>query len=93
MRTDVHPRRTPRHRPEAAGGSTLDHVAPGRKVRIVGVVGGTHLMHRLAALGIVPGAEVTVVRGHSPLLVSLGGARVAMGRQAARSILVAEAAP
>jgi Fe2+ transport system protein FeoA len=40
----------------------------------------------LAALGIVPGVLLTVLKPHSPTIVTLGGARIAIGQDAATSI-------
>jgi len=60
-------------------------------VRVVRVVGGRRLVYRLAALGIVPGASITVDRTSGPALIAVGHSRVAIGRQAARAIEVEEA--
>ena len=46
------------------------------------------MRHRLAALGVVPGAEMTVLRPHGPALVALGEARVALGKHAAECVEV-----
>jgi Fe2+ transport system protein FeoA len=54
----------------------------------VRITGGRRLVHRLAALGVVPGAVVTVRRGRGPAIVSLNGTRLAVGRQAAAAIEV-----
>lgn len=50
---------------------------------------------RLAALGFVPGARLTVESnfGRGPLIVSIRGARVAVGRGQAHRILVRPATP
>jgi Fe2+ transport system protein FeoA len=45
-------------------------------------------MQRLAVLGVVPGVLLTVVKPHGPAIVSLGGARIAIGRGAAQSVEV-----
>ena len=66
----------------------LDGVASSGRVRVVGVAAGGSLVHRLAAIGLVPGAVVTVVRRRHPLLISLGGASLAIDRHTARSIVV-----
>ncbi len=52
--------------------------------------GGRGFVSRLAALGFTPGAPVTVVRNHGsgPLIVSVRGAQVALGRGEAQRILV-----
>ena len=56
------------------------------RVRVARVSGRPRHIHRLAALGIVPGALLTVLKPHGPAIVSLGGARIAIGQNAADSI-------
>lgn len=75
----------------APGALTLDRVGRGGRVRVVRVGGGFRLAHRLAALGVVPGAIVTVARAHGPAVLALNGARIALGRHAAAVIEVEEA--
>jgi len=75
----------------APAGLTLDRVRRGGRVRLVRVGGGPRLVHRLAALGMVPGAVVTVTRAHGPAVLALHGTRIAVGRRAARLIEVEEA--
>jgi ferrous iron transport protein B len=52
--------------------------------------GGNDFIGRMTALGFTPGAEVGVVQneGHGPLLVTVRGARMALGRGAAFKIAV-----
>jgi Fe2+ transport system protein FeoA len=59
-------------------------------VRVIGVQGGRRLVHRLAALGIVPGSLITVKRGRGPAILALNGTRLAVGRQAAMAVEVEE---
>lgn len=68
----------------------LMEIEPGRKAVIRKLEGGRSVRARLAALGFTPGATVSVIRSsdHGPLLVSLRGSRVALGRGEAASILV-----
>jgi Fe2+ transport system protein FeoA len=40
----------------------------------------------LAALGVVPGVLLTVLKPHGPAMVSMGGARIAIGKCAAKSV-------
>jgi len=63
---------------------------PGRKAVIRKLEGGHLVLARLAALGFTPGAAVSVIRSssHGPLLVSLRGSRVALGRGEAAHVLV-----
>ncbi|MCB0156831.1 MAG: ferrous iron transport protein A [Caldilineaceae bacterium] len=47
---------------------------------------------RLADMGIVPGAELTVLqRGGGPMLIAVGDTRVALGKSVARSLQVTAA--
>jgi len=85
-------RRDRRRRHDPASPLTLDAVTGGTAVRVVRVGGERRTIHRLAALGLVPGATITVTRPRGPAIVSVGGARVAVGWQAARLIEVEEAA-
>jgi len=52
--------------------------------------GGHRFIARLASLGFTPGASVTVMRnyGRGPIIVSVRGAQVALGRGEAHHILV-----
>lgn len=77
-----------RRRPAGTGTTTVSAAAAHRAVRVVRVEGGVRVVRRLAALGIVPGARITVDRPSGPALVSIGHTRVAIGREAARAILV-----
>ena len=78
-----------RARPEAGGGPlSLATAARRSHVRVVGVRGRPRLIQRLAALGVVPGAQLTVLRSHGPALVAMGDARVAIGKHAAECVEV-----
>jgi ferrous iron transport protein A len=69
---------------------SLTDVKTGRRVRFVAVDGGHALQGRLAALGLVPGAEIQVVQneGRGPVILSVGSSRMALGRGMADKILV-----
>lgn len=69
-----------------SGGFTLASVGRDTKVRVARISGRPRLIQRLAALGVVPGVSLTVVKPDSPAIVSLSGARIAIGRSAARAI-------
>ena len=73
------------------GARTLDTTAKGDRVRVVRVHGGRRLVHRLTALGIVPGSLITVARPRGPAIISTGGARIDVGRQAAEAVEVESA--
>jgi ferrous iron transport protein A len=61
------------------------------EVGFIGALNGGHrLISRLAALGFTPGAPVTMMRNHGtgPLIVSVRGAQIALGRGEAGRIKV-----
>lgn len=74
--------------------ATLDRVSPGTRVWIQQIVEEEAAFLRyLASLGLLPGAEVRVEEEApfgGPLLVQVGGARYALGRDVAAKILVRE---
>jgi Fe2+ transport system protein FeoA len=53
---------------------------------VLRIAGHPLLIRRLAALGVVPGAMLTVLKPRHPTIVSLGGARIAIGRSAAAAV-------
>lgn len=71
----------------------LSSLFPGEVGIIEAVAGGRGFMSRLAALGFIPGAEVTMVQnfGHGPLIVLARNTRVALGRGEAAKIWVKRA--
>ena len=71
---------------------SLAHLASGRQARIESVHGGRGFVSRLAALGFVPGQEITMVQNYrrGPIIVVVKGARVALGRGEADRIIVQE---
>jgi Fe2+ transport system protein FeoA len=72
------------------GAIPLSTVAAGRKVRLAKVDAGQNLKSRLAAMGLVPSVEMTVVRnGHpGPFVISVKGSKVMLGRGMAQKIMV-----
>jgi Fe2+ transport system protein FeoA len=70
------------------GAMTLAATTRNSRVRVVRISGRPRLMQRLAVLGVVPGVPLTVVKPNGPTIVSLGGARIAIGRGAAQSLEV-----
>ncbi len=68
----------------------LSEVKQGEKVRLTGVDAGHGLNSRLAALGIVPGTEITIVKkgSHGPFVVKVKGSKMALGRGIAHRIFV-----
>lgn len=71
-------------------GLTIADAPRGRTLRVVGVRGGQRMVHRLASLGMVPGASVTVLRRRGVVMVAIGDGRIALGREAASSVSVEE---
>lgn len=79
----------PRRATESHNGDdrlTLAAAEKDTKVRVTRVSGRPRLIQRLAALGVVPGVVLTVMKPHGPAVVSLGGARLAIGRSAATAV-------
>ena len=56
------------------------------QVRVLRVSGRPRLIQRLAELGVVPGVMLTVLKPSKPSIISLGGARIAIGETAAESV-------
>jgi len=75
---------------EQRGGTWLSDVPPGTRVLLVGLDAGQGLATRLAAMGLVPGVEVLVVRneGVGPVLVEVKSTRLGLGRGMALKIRV-----
>ncbi len=65
---------------------------PGRLARVVSVAGGRGLTLRLASMGILPGALLSLVRGGpgGPVIVDVLGSRVIIGRGMAHRVTVQE---
>jgi ferrous iron transport protein A len=70
--------------------TTLSNLAPGEVGEVHKLVGGWGFMSRLATLGFTPGAKFTMVQnfGHGPLIVSIRGTRIALGRGEAAKVYV-----
>jgi len=68
----------------------LEVVQAGRRVRLIAVNAGRGLQGRLAAMGLVPGVEIKVLRNsvHGPFLIEVKGSRIMLGRGMAQKILV-----
>ena len=70
--------------------TTLSNLAPGEVGVVRELAGGWGFMSRLATLGFTPGAKLTMVQnfGHGPLIVSIRGTRIALGRGEAAKVVV-----
>ena len=67
---------------------TLDQ--EGMRATLRSIDGGRQLRGRLAALGMLPGAELEVIQnsGQGPFVVAVRGSRIVIGRGMAARILV-----
>ena len=69
--------------------SPLSMAAAGQELRLVEIQAGRRLTHRLAELGLTPGVTLRVVQKNGgPLLISVRGSRIAIGRGMAHKLLV-----
>jgi len=70
---------------------TLSDLAPGEAGAVRELAGGWGFTSRLATLGFTPGARLTMVQnfGRGPLIVSIRGTRIALGRGEAAKVYVA----
>jgi Fur family ferric uptake transcriptional regulator len=66
----------------------LTMVSPGEKVKITDFNGGTQLRKRLSDMGISIGQEVEVLNRGGPVIVSVKGSRVALGKGLAQKVIV-----
>jgi Fe2+ transport system protein FeoA len=68
----------------------LDALTSGCTAEIVSLEQNGSIAGRLAALGFVPGRQITMVQnfGHGPLIVAVINTRVALGRREATSIRI-----
>ena len=68
----------------------LAMISEGKEVRLVSVEAGRGLQSRLSAMGLVPGALLTVMKNdfHGPMLIRVNGSRYALGRGMGLKILV-----
>lgn len=73
-----------------SGTIPLAFLTDGTKGVVRGVAGGHGIRRRLYELGFVEGAEVVVVKsgGAGPIVVSVQGSRLALGRGVAMKVLV-----
>ena len=74
--------------PSAAGPLRASGLPRGARGLVTGVDGADETRERLAALGLVPGASLQVLRAGSPMAVAVGEARFALGRSWAEALLV-----
>lgn len=70
--------------------SFLSEIPTGENVVIESLCEGNELNRRLTSLGFTPGAGVVIVQnfGRGPMIVSVRGTRIALGRGEAAKIFV-----
>lgn len=73
---------TPSRKAIHPGACALSGLSTGGRARLVSIQGGHHLRARLAAMGLAPGIELTIIRkqGHGAFIVAIRGARFVLGR-------------
>lgn len=80
--------------PEASAHKSNDRipisaVSEGSRVTVRSIAGGQGFVSRLAALGVMPGASIVVLRNAGgPFLLAVKKSRIAIGRGMANKILV-----
>ena len=69
---------------------SLAQIETGSKVLVENLSAGQRFRHRMAELGIFPGALIRVLKreGRGPLLIQIGGSRLMLGRRMAEKITV-----
>jgi ferrous iron transport protein A len=68
----------------------LNKASSGQQAKLVSIEAGRGLTHRLAELGLTPGVEIAVVQAerHGPILISVRGSRIALGRGMAHKLKI-----
>ena len=68
----------------------LTKIREGNRAVLFSVEGGRQLRSRLAALGLLPGAELEVIQnsGQGPFVIAVKGSRIVIGRGMAERIAV-----
>lgn len=68
----------------------LSEMTVGEAANIVFFKGGRTINNRLTSLGFTPGVHINMIQnyGHGPLIVTVRGTRVALGRGEAANIIV-----
>ena len=78
---------------EESGLIRLGALKEGETGLVYDFVAGYGLVSRMAALGFTPGARVTMLQnfGHGPVIVSIRGTRIALGRGEAGKVRISRA--
>jgi len=71
---------------------TLDNLPTGSSALISALSGGKHISSRLASIGLTVGTEIHILQNynHGPIILSVRGVRLALGRGEASRIEVKE---
>lgn len=82
-----------RRDPREEGSFSLRELPAGCGGRVAALAGGHGLVARLAALGLIPGAEVVVAQnpGRGPVIVLVRDTRLVLGRGEAAHVLLVPA--
>ena len=69
---------------------SLSLVKSGNTVRLASITGGAFMRSRLVSMGLLQGATMEVVKnsGRGPVIVSVKGSRLVLGRGMAHKIMV-----
>ena len=75
---------------DATFAKSLSEIEEGASVTVVGIQGGRGIRSRLTAMGLMPGAKITVMRngGRGPFVICVKNSRMALGRGVADKIMV-----
>lgn len=70
--------------------NTLDNLPTGSSAIIISLSGGKHISSRLASIGLTIGSEIQVLQNyhHGPIIITVRGVRLALGRGEANKIKV-----
>jgi ferrous iron transport protein A len=73
---------------------SLAELKPGEHAALIEIHAGKGALGRMSSLGFTPGVDVEMIQnyGHGPLIVSVRGTRIALGRHEAEKLLVQRAA-
>lgn len=67
----------------------LTMASKGETVRLESIHGGENLVHRLTALGLTPGVQLSVIQDTGgPVILSVRDSRIALGRGMAHKVMV-----
>ncbi len=70
----------------------LTTVAPGKRVRIVSLVGGRGMQERLISMGLGPGSVIEIIRrgAPGPFIIAVNESRLAVGAGMVQKIVVSD---